>query len=223
MDFVLTDSEAEEEFGDEEAGLEEARRLGAGRKAVEDSLRQPIFVEHFPLSTAGAPTKGHDLPTSAGHVGICQGNPYFPFASEMDWNVAYWSKLRGQGSTAVSDLLGLQGVSLWIIATCLHPSHCSSFRMPLIFLLRTHESSIELSIPSFPLDAPDFNMQKLSLMGNDSTSTIEMSLHVYELCFLTRTLLHTLYLLRNDITQMKLSNNGFTMTCTLENGGGPHR
>ena len=50
MDFALTDSEAEEEFGDEEAGLEETRRLGAGRKAVEDSLRQPIFVEHFPLS-----------------------------------------------------------------------------------------------------------------------------------------------------------------------------
>ena len=120
LDIVPMDSEAEEESGDEDARLEEVRRLGVGRQAVEDSLRQPIFVEHFPLATAGAPTKGHDLPKGAGHVGVRQGNPYFPFASEMDWNVAYWSKLRGQGSTAVSDLLGLQGVSLHITTTHLY-------------------------------------------------------------------------------------------------------
>ncbi|KAL0563684.1 hypothetical protein V5O48_018380, partial [Marasmius crinis-equi] len=38
-------------------------------------------------------------------------NPYTPFASQMDWEVARWAKLQGTGSTAFSDLLAIDGVS----------------------------------------------------------------------------------------------------------------
>ncbi|KAG1832887.1 hypothetical protein DFJ58DRAFT_719474 [Suillus subalutaceus] len=38
-------------------------------------------------------------------------NPYAPFASQMDWEVAQWAKLRGPSSTAFSDLLSIDGVS----------------------------------------------------------------------------------------------------------------
>ena len=37
-------------------------------------------------------------------------NLYFPFASQMDWEVARWAKLHGLSSTAFSDLLAIEGV-----------------------------------------------------------------------------------------------------------------
>ncbi|KAJ7078689.1 hypothetical protein B0H15DRAFT_924756 [Mycena belliarum] len=37
-------------------------------------------------------------------------NPYAPFTSKMDWDVARWAKLRGAGSTAFRDLLNIEGV-----------------------------------------------------------------------------------------------------------------
>ncbi|KAJ7434366.1 hypothetical protein B0H11DRAFT_2258450 [Mycena galericulata] len=38
------------------------------------------------------------------------GNPYAPFASKMDWDIAKWAKLRGSGSTAFTDLLQIDGL-----------------------------------------------------------------------------------------------------------------
>ena len=38
-------------------------------------------------------------------------NPYAPFLSKLDWEVARWAKLRGPGSTAVTKLTGIEGVS----------------------------------------------------------------------------------------------------------------
>ena len=38
-------------------------------------------------------------------------NPYSPFASKLDWEVAKWAKLRGPSSTSLEELLGIEGVS----------------------------------------------------------------------------------------------------------------
>ncbi|KAG2365018.1 hypothetical protein BDR07DRAFT_1470591 [Suillus spraguei] len=38
-------------------------------------------------------------------------NPYSPFSSRMDWEIAQWAKLRGPSSTAFSDLLSIEGVN----------------------------------------------------------------------------------------------------------------
>ncbi len=40
-----------------------------------------------------------------------QSDPWAPFASEIDWEVAKWAKLRGPSSTSFSDLLAIPGVS----------------------------------------------------------------------------------------------------------------
>ena len=37
-------------------------------------------------------------------------NPYAPFASRLDWEVAEWAKLRGPSATALTELLKIEGV-----------------------------------------------------------------------------------------------------------------
>ncbi|RPD75308.1 hypothetical protein L226DRAFT_462412 [Lentinus tigrinus ALCF2SS1-7] len=39
------------------------------------------------------------------------GNPYAPFKSRLDWQVARWGKLRGSGSTAFTEFLEIEGVA----------------------------------------------------------------------------------------------------------------
>lgn len=38
-------------------------------------------------------------------------NPWAPFNSKLDWEIARWAKMRGPGSTAFTELLALDGVS----------------------------------------------------------------------------------------------------------------
>ncbi|KAG1865424.1 hypothetical protein F4604DRAFT_1586067 [Suillus subluteus] len=45
------------------------------------------------------------------HLANEEENLYHPFASKMEWEVARWAKLRGLSSTALSDLLAIEGVS----------------------------------------------------------------------------------------------------------------
>jgi hypothetical protein len=38
-------------------------------------------------------------------------NPYAPFGSKMEWEIAKWAKLRGPSSTAFTELMAIDGVS----------------------------------------------------------------------------------------------------------------
>jgi len=38
-------------------------------------------------------------------------NPYAPFCSKLEWDIARWAKLRGPSSTAFSELMEIEGVS----------------------------------------------------------------------------------------------------------------
>lgn len=38
-------------------------------------------------------------------------NLWAPFKSKVDWEIARWAKMRGPGSTALTELLGVEGVS----------------------------------------------------------------------------------------------------------------
>ncbi|KAH9169640.1 hypothetical protein EDB89DRAFT_1908411 [Lactarius sanguifluus] len=40
-----------------------------------------------------------------------QSNPYAPFASSLDWQIAKWAKLRGPSSTAFTEMMAIEGVS----------------------------------------------------------------------------------------------------------------
>ncbi|KAJ6562917.1 hypothetical protein B0H10DRAFT_2239780 [Mycena sp. CBHHK59/15] len=86
----------------------------SARKKIEDRFHHKPIVEKFPGNLAGAPISGNRDETSEEQYGTDIGdeitNPYAPFASKTDWEIAKWAKLRGAGSTAFTDLLQVQGV-----------------------------------------------------------------------------------------------------------------
>ena len=102
--------------GEDDPPTNSERRLVAEERT--DSHPQVVrYSETFPSSRAG-----HPLPHSAASTDsvyakiVCgQDNLWAPFASEMDWKVAHWAKLRGPGSTAFSDLLNIEGVSMFFL------------------------------------------------------------------------------------------------------------
>ena len=129
----------------EEDGLEKPAET-RGRETVEKSIRQQVYVDYFPLATAGAPIKHSQEPASAhsdAQPSPAEGNPYAPFKSRMDWEIARWAKLRGPGSTAITELLDIAGVcvsfSIHVLNTYENFS-CHSFRMHFIYRIRAHES-----------------------------------------------------------------------------------
>ncbi|THU77631.1 hypothetical protein K435DRAFT_877593 [Dendrothele bispora CBS 962.96] len=82
--------------------------------SLPDCLRKP-FIKPYSDPHAGAPLStqttildGNDVYTEKiGH----KGNIWAPFQSEIDWKVTKWAKLRGASSTAVTELLSIDGVS----------------------------------------------------------------------------------------------------------------
>ena len=98
---------------------EDAHRTGmAPREISIESHRRleapPVYVKKFG-GQAGKPIRvnvngsysnyAEQLETGS------QENMWAPFASQMEWEVAQWSKLRGPGSTSFSDFLEIEGVS----------------------------------------------------------------------------------------------------------------
>ena len=77
---------------------------------------QNVYIEQFPGSFAGMPvvTAGSEpvYIHYASQLGT-PNDPWAPFASKLDWEIARWAKLRGPGSTAVTDLLKIDGVRLF--------------------------------------------------------------------------------------------------------------
>jgi hypothetical protein len=72
-------------------------------------------IESYPDRRAGQPITQAEIrnvnATYASSIdNLNAENPYAPFTSQMDWEVAQWAKLRGPSSTAFSDLLSIDGV-----------------------------------------------------------------------------------------------------------------
>ncbi|KAJ7736986.1 hypothetical protein DFH07DRAFT_753191 [Mycena maculata] len=86
------------------------------RKAAEDHFHHKPIVDKYPGGMAGKPilTESNQASEKVYESSLkdaaMPSNPYAPFASKMDWEVARWAKLRGAGSTAFSDLLNVEGV-----------------------------------------------------------------------------------------------------------------
>lgn len=93
-----------------------------------DSLRcPPHYITPFPDNHAAAHSlRAAPLPAAAAGYGQyatqlgSEANPWAPFASKMDWEVAQWAKMRGPGSTAFTELLEIEGVSLVAIVKLPH-------------------------------------------------------------------------------------------------------
>ena len=70
-------------------------------------------IEPFPLASAGAPILDsiHGLSGFESYQwAIGNNNSYAPFRSKLDWDIAKWAKLRGPSSSAVTELLEIEGV-----------------------------------------------------------------------------------------------------------------
>ena len=89
------------------------------RRAIEAKAARKTFVVRYPSKLAGAPISKAKSVTSTNDSYRSQlnpanaddNNPYAPFASKLDWEIARWAKLRGPGSTAFTDLLAIEEVS----------------------------------------------------------------------------------------------------------------
>ncbi|KAG1861507.1 hypothetical protein DFJ58DRAFT_839656 [Suillus subalutaceus] len=70
-------------------------------------------IESYPDHRAGQPIAQAKIQnvnaTYASSIDNAE-NPYAPFCSQMDWEVAQWAKLCGPSSTAFLDLLSIDGV-----------------------------------------------------------------------------------------------------------------
>ena len=79
-------------------GVKPAVRLRYNDKYPSARAGQPLMHQESRDYTYGASLGGGD-------------NPWAPFNSKKDWEIARWAKLRGAGSTAFLELLAINGVS----------------------------------------------------------------------------------------------------------------
>jgi hypothetical protein len=102
------------ELGDDEQGEHEVHRAREDRRAAEEEFRKAPVVEQFPSAKAGAPIATvRAVPKYETYQTDLRSldNPWAPFSSQLDWEVARWAKLRGPSSTAFTELLKIDGVS----------------------------------------------------------------------------------------------------------------
>lgn len=91
--------------------------LGATRNLHErahEHLRRRTHIVRYPRASAGAPVSQDkartDYEAFKSSLGASSPNPYAPFTSKVDWEFARWAKMRGPGSTAVTELLSITEV-----------------------------------------------------------------------------------------------------------------
>ncbi|KAJ7862972.1 hypothetical protein B0H13DRAFT_1899820 [Mycena leptocephala] len=85
------------------------------RKFAEDRFHHKPIVEKYPSHLAGRPISKDPSQSSEETYRSSMSestamNPYAPFKSKVDWEIAKWAKFRGAGSTAFTDLLNIGGV-----------------------------------------------------------------------------------------------------------------
>jgi hypothetical protein len=70
------------------------------------------YNDRHPSARAGQPLTHEESRDHVYSAALGGGdNPWAPFNSKKDWEIARWAKLRGAGSTAFSELLAIDGVS----------------------------------------------------------------------------------------------------------------
>ena len=82
-----------------------------------ENIRERTWVKPkvvtFPNPRAGEPIRSVSSTDNTYATSLGSGsnaNPYSPFASKIDWEVAKWAKLQGPSSTSFMELLKIEGV-----------------------------------------------------------------------------------------------------------------
>ncbi|EPQ52542.1 hypothetical protein GLOTRDRAFT_79649 [Gloeophyllum trabeum ATCC 11539] len=86
-----------------------------GRANAEETLRKQPIVEKFRYGDAGAPIQDAEVAVNSysQYMHAMAGSSasfWAPFASKLDWELARWAKLRGPSSTALTELLQIEGI-----------------------------------------------------------------------------------------------------------------
>ncbi|KAM6491507.1 hypothetical protein JOM56_013076 [Amanita muscaria] len=88
-----------------------ATRLRGG---AEPQLEKRPYIVTYPSAAAGAVYRASERTENSRYgelVGeASQTNPYAPFTSQLEWEMAMWAKLRGPSSTAFTELMAIEGV-----------------------------------------------------------------------------------------------------------------
>lgn len=82
-------------------------------QSQEELWVEPTVV-HYPGSRAGEVCSEGIAAMQAyeNALGGPSENPYSPFGSQIDWEIAKWAKLRGPSATSFTELLNISGVSV---------------------------------------------------------------------------------------------------------------
>nr|VWP01897.1 Para aminobenzoic acid synthetase [Ganoderma boninense] len=86
---------------------------GSTQRRANEHLHTRTFAIRFPGPHAGSPLSQQQESTlyeqyeNMSHSDDDLNNNYYPFKSRLDWKIAKWAKMRGPGSTAVSELLDI--------------------------------------------------------------------------------------------------------------------
>lgn len=114
--FLENDQENEEEdILSSDIPMSDDFPSDSGRKFIETRLRQDIIIDTWPDQIAGRPINDFQA-QDFGYQNYQQSvhgqnqNIYAPFKSHLDWEIARWAKLRGPSSTALTELLSIQGI-----------------------------------------------------------------------------------------------------------------
>ncbi|KAG1743776.1 hypothetical protein EDD22DRAFT_982113 [Suillus occidentalis] len=105
--------DAIEDLADEdEAGWEDQCHAHQDIQARVQGQHGCVVVPYPDLRAGQQITRGCAANTEyEAHLANEEENVYHPFASKMEWEVARWAKLHGLSSTALSDLLAIEGIS----------------------------------------------------------------------------------------------------------------
>jgi len=81
------------------------------RGLAESQLEQQPFVVPYPRNRARNDREtAHANASYELDIAQEETNPYAPFASQLDWEVAKWVKLRGLGCTVFDEFMAIPGV-----------------------------------------------------------------------------------------------------------------
>ena len=79
----------------------------------ENFREEKVYIDRYP-APAGASTGSHrqsDFATYEASIQAEEENPYAPFKTQMEWEIAKWAKLYGAGANSLTKLLSIPGVS----------------------------------------------------------------------------------------------------------------
>ena len=185
-----------------------------------------FYPESFPGWHAGMPTSsGNALPACFGHEDepIPSENPWALFNSKLDWEIAHWAKLRGPGSTAVSDLLSIDGVCFLLQHLLVDALTANSFKKAWICHIKTLVNSADLSILDSPVADHNSSENQSLWMEKHLMFIIAMSLSVLKCCSVTRSSATCFCWSLRGNGKIERNKAIITMKWTLATGGGWHR